>query len=430
MASMRMNNLFENISHSWAHLKEKTLFLACSGGVDSITLLHILHQANFRLEVIHINYQLREEDSEKDMLLVQQTCSKLAIPFHLKKIDLQPILNAKGGNLQEIARNIRYDFFEEKKSLSDHNYIVLGHHKNDQIETFFMHLARKSGIMGMACMPAEHHRYIRPLLPFSKEEIISYARENKIEWREDYSNKTNKYTRNILRNILLPELQQQIHSLEESVLLLVAKFQETQLELEKSISPICEKIYQDETLSFLEYDSLNENEKVELLRQFEQKASLLNELEKLRCTQKGKLLNLEQSSSRFHQVYREDSYFKFVRGKSDNKIIPTMIIHEIHQLPSSFFSNTIYLDPTKIKGDLNLRKWNKGDRMRPFGMNGSKLISDIIKDAKTPSCNKKEVLVLTDDEKILWCVHIRCGAEAIATLETDRIWEIKIHKNE
>jgi tRNA(Ile)-lysidine synthase len=65
MASMRMNNLFENISHTWAHLKDKTLFLACSGGVDSMTLLHILHRANFRLEVIHINYQLREEDSER-----------------------------------------------------------------------------------------------------------------------------------------------------------------------------------------------------------------------------------------------------------------------------------------------------------------------------------------------------------------------------
>ena len=293
-----------------------------------------------------------------------------------------------------------------------------------------MHLARKSGIMGMACMPAEHHRYIRPLLPFSKEEIISYARENKIEWREDYSNKTNKYTRNILRNILLPELQQHIHSLEESVLLLVAKFQETQLELEKGISPICERIYQNETLFFLEYDSLSENEKVELLRQFGQKASLLNELEKLRSTQKGKQLNLEPSSSPFYQVYREDTYFKFVSRKSDNKIIPKMIIHEIRQLPSSFFSDTIYLDPTKIKGDLNLRKWEKGDRMRPIGMNGSKLISDVIKDAKIASCDKKEVLVLTDDEKILWCVHIRCGAEAIATIETDRIWEIKVHKNE
>ena len=109
-----MNNLFENISHTWAHLKEKTLFLACSGGVDSMTLLHILHRANFRLEVIHINYQLREEDSEKDMQLVQQTCSILSIPFHLKKIDLQPVLNAK-----EIYKKLRATFamtFSKKRN--------------------------------------------------------------------------------------------------------------------------------------------------------------------------------------------------------------------------------------------------------------------------------------------------------------------------
>lgn len=427
-----MSDLFQHITTKWSHLSKKTIFLACSGGVDSMTLLHLFQKAKWDVEVMHVNYQLRGEDSENDMKLVIDTCERYLIPFHLKRIDLQPILDEKGGNLQEVARKVRYDFFEEKRSLSRDNYIALGHHKNDQIETFFMHLARKSGIMGMACMPAEHHQFIRPLLPFSKEEIIQYAKGNGVEWREDYSNKTNKYTRNILRNILLPELQQQFPTLEESVLLLVQKFQETQNELEKIISPIFQNIHQEEILFFSDYDFLSENEKVELLRQLGQKSSLLKELEKLRSTQKGKLIYLETAdlSGSFIQIVREDLYFLFIKKNDKIQQIPTLHIEETNHLPSLFSKEEIYLDPSKIKGNLLLRKWKSGDKMHPIGMKGSKLISDIIKDAKIPSSQKKDVLVLTDEEKIIWCVNIRCGTEAIADDKSHLIWKMKVLKEE
>ena len=423
-----MSKIFQHITSSWSKLSEKTIFLACSGGVDSMTLLSILHNANWKVEVLHVNYQLRGKDSEQDMQLVLDTCKTLSIPCHLKRIDLQAILNSKGGNLQEVARKVRYDFFEEKRSLSQNNYIALGHHKNDQIETFFMHLGRKSGIMGMGCMPSEHHRFIRPLLPFSKEEIIQYAKENGIGWREDNSNKTNKYTRNILRNILLPELQIEIPSLEESILLLIEKFQETQLELERIVSPILQNIYKDEILPFSDYDLLSENEKVELIRQLGHKARLVKELDKLRLTQKGKKINIEKidSQNAFAEIIREDSYFKFVKATENKCALPSLIITATTHLPLTFLKNEIYVDPSKIEGELHLRKWKAGDRMQPIGMKGSKLISDIIKDAKVPSNEKKEILILEDDEKILWCVNIRCGKETIADDTTKNIWKIEI----
>ena len=120
-----MSKICEHITGSWSKLSEKTIFLACSGGVDSMTLLSILHKANWKVEVLHVNYQLRGADSEQDMQLVLDTCKTLSIPCHLKRIDLQAILNSKGGNLQEVARKVRYDFFEEKRSLSQNNYIAL-----------------------------------------------------------------------------------------------------------------------------------------------------------------------------------------------------------------------------------------------------------------------------------------------------------------
>lgn len=421
-----MNDLFQYITKKWSYLSSKTIFLACSGGVDSMTLLSIFHKAKWNVEVLHINYQLRGQDSEDDQKLVQETCERLKIPFHLHRIDLQSKLNRDGGNLQEVARVVRYDFFEKKRSVSVENYIALGHHNDDQIETFFMHLARKSGIMGMACMPAEHNRFIRPLLPFSKEEIIQYARTNGIIWREDYSNKTNKYVRNILRNVILPDLQKQIPGLKKSIQFLIEKFQETQLQLETEILPLMYQIKKTTQLSFIDYDQLTEEKKVELFRQLGQKASLVIEIDKLRKSQKGKqVLFKKLKKDKFTGIYREDSYFQFI-VKQTKSTIPNLCIEQIKTLPSTFNKNEIYIDPSGLKGDLNLRKWKKGDRMTLQGMKGSKLISDIIKDAKTPSPQREQILVLEDDSTILWCVGIRIGSFSIATEKSELIWKIVV----
>lgn len=422
-----MSDLFKIITQKWEFLSTKKTFLACSGGVDSMTLLSIFKKAQWDIEVLHVNYQLRGEDSELDMNLVKDTCERLSIPFHLKRINLQPILDSEGGNLQEVARKVRYAFFEEKKNQSTNNYIALGHHKDDQIETFFMHLARKSGIMGMACMPSEHNQYIRPLLDFSKDEIIQYATKNKIFWREDYTNKANKYTRNILRNILLPELQSKIPTLNESVLLLVQKFQETQLELEFKIKPIFEQFIESKNLNFIVFDSLTENQKVELLRQLGQKASLVKELNKLRNSQKGKKLLLESTNNSFENIMIDEDNFQLIQKDSDLSSIPTLYIEEVSELPNVFSKNEIYIDPSKLKGVLNLRKWKEGDRMIPLGMKGSKLISDIIKDAKIPTNKKKNILVLEDENQILWCVGIRLGAYGIANEHDNNILKISVN---
>ena len=421
-----MSNIYQHIIQKWAFLSSKKIFLACSGGVDSMTLLFVFIKAKWDIEVVHVNYNLRGQDSIDDQLLVQETCLNNKIPFHLKNIQLQPILDKKGGNLQEVARQIRYNFFNEKKIISTDNYIALGHHKDDQIETFFMHIARKSGIMGMACMKENNDRFIRPLLPFSKNEIIQFAKENNISWREDYSNKTNKYSRNILRNILIPEINNSLPEVTESVLFLIQKFQETQLELESKISPLVKDLKLNSTLSFTVYDSLSSFEKNELFRQLEQKARLQVEIEKLRSAQKGKKVALSTNSFQFTSIIRDEESFALTLESITYNSIQNLIIEEIDHLPSTFSKEIIYLDSNKIKGKLTIRKWEIGDRMKPLGMKGSKLLSDIIKDAKIASHLKKDILIVKDEEKILWCVGIKIGAEAIANDNTEKIIKVSL----
>lgn len=425
-----MSNLLQHISSYWQHLSTKKIFIACSGGVDSMTLLWLFHQLEWPIEVIHVNYMLRGQDSIDDQLLVEQTCQKWGIPFHLKKIDLQVILDQNGGNLQEIAREIRYNYFEEKRSLSDNNFIALAHHQDDQIETFFMHIARKSGLMGMACMLEEHNRYIRPLLPFSKKEITEFARNKGITWREDYSNKTNKYTRNILRNILLPQLINDFPTLNESVILLIKKFQETQLSLEQKMKGFLEKILVNNSLSIELYDEFSEIEKVELVRQIGLKASFVDELDKLRKAQKGKKINIDNKNNnhQFIQIIREDHYFRFEEQTVSQDNLPQLIIEKNQKLPERFSKNELYIDYAVIKGELKLRRWKTGDRMKPLGMkNGSKLLSDIIKDAKIPSSKKKNIWVVEDGEKIIWCVGILISEEIKTNAKSESLIKITIN---
>jgi len=421
-----MSDLLQHIKKHWEHLKSKKIFLACSGGVDSMTLLSIFHSLDFDLEVLHVNYNLRGQESVLDKELVEKTCQKLTIPFHLLDIQLQEQLDEFGGNLQEVARNVRYDFFEKFRTKSENNYIALGHHLDDQIETFFMHIARKSGIMGMACMKAENKRFIRPLLSFSKDSIIEFANRNNIEWREDYSNKTNKYKRNILRNILIPELIKSIPTLKDSVKHLTSIFQENQTLIEEKVLILLKDIKKESIISFDLFDSLTNEERIELLRQLNQKPGLLIDLEKIRNSQKGKNIRLEKNEDcPFISISREENCFVF---ETDNQQfnLPKILIEKVSSLPHEFSKNEIYIDSAKLNGELNLRKWKNGDRMQPIGLKGTKLLSDIIKDAKIPTFKKKDILVLTDQETIIWCVGIRISSSHIADNHSKEIIKITL----
>ena len=419
-----MNNFKKNIYKRWESLSSKKIYVACSGGVDSITLLSIFKELNFDVEALHVNYNLRGQDSINDQNFVKNYCRDNNIPFHLKSIKLGEHLEENGGNLQEEARKIRYAFFEEFKKKSPQNVIALGHHLDDQVETFFMHIARKSGVLGMSCMLDENDQYIRPFLSFKKLEIIEYANNNGIQWREDVTNQTNKYIRNILRNILIPKIKESSPNIESGISTLIQVFQENQKLTEKTVTPIIDNIISTNRLTIKLYNQLSENEKFEVLRKLNLKHGYIKELDKLSISQKGKFISVD--STTLDSIYNEGDYFHFIKKNTIKKAIPQLVIENVNKLPETFTSSSIYLDSEKIKGVLQLRPWKKGDRMKPIGLRGSKLISDIIKDAKVPSHLKNEILVLTDDENILWCVNLRVSSIACATTYSKSILQVTL----
>ncbi|MEJ6777313.1 MAG: tRNA lysidine(34) synthetase TilS [Crocinitomicaceae bacterium] len=414
-----MLDISTHIANKWGHLKGKTIYVSCSAGVDSTVLAILLKRLGFKVIVIHINYQLRGKDSDLDALFVKSFCGRERITCLQKTVCLQNQLE-DGGNLQEIARNERYDWFKHIIYSNPNNYIALGHHQDDQVETFFLNIGRKAGIMGLSCMLKEHNNIIRPLLDFSRAEIIELAKADKIDWREDKTNASNKYRRNLLRNIVLPEIKSEIPSIDKSVLTLIQYFQKKQEEIMEKITPLTQGFIQRGLIEIESLKKLNNFESIEFLRQLNQPAKYISELLKLCKAQKGKKIKWGDN-----WLINEGDVLLEQKESQQNRNLK-FTVEQVGSLPNDFDKNVIYLDKDKISGALQLRPWNIGDRIFLIGMKGSKLVSDVISDAKLTTTQKKSVIILHDNNEIHWCIGLTIGRKSIARASSKNIIKVTI----
>ncbi|MGX7591980.1 tRNA lysidine(34) synthetase TilS [Candidatus Karelsulcia muelleri] len=181
-------------------LKEKKIYIAVSGGVDSLVLLDLffrIKDLKIKIEVLHCNFKLRGDESEEEDKLIQTICKNQKLILHTKSFNLR-----KKSSKQILARKLRYLWFKRMLKTNSFNYIALGHHLNDSIETIFLNIIRGTGIKGIKGIGFKKKYLIRPLLDFTKQEILSYAKTNKISWIEDSSNRNEKFLRNKIRQIL------------------------------------------------------------------------------------------------------------------------------------------------------------------------------------------------------------------------------------
>ena len=195
------------------------LVLGVSGGPDSITMLNILNDLrndrnlhmSFDIIVAHVNHLIREEAKE-DEKFVEDFCKKINVPFYSKSIDVQKIANNNKIGTEEAGRNARYEFFDEILKKTNSNKIAVAHNKNDKVETIIMNMLRGSGIAGLKGIePIKNNKYIRPLIECERFEIEQYCKENNIDARIDRTNFENIYTRNKIRNIVLPYIKEEFN---------------------------------------------------------------------------------------------------------------------------------------------------------------------------------------------------------------------------
>lgn len=408
--------MWEKVLEKLENYRGHTIYIGSSGGLDSMVLLHFLFSNHFKIHVLHVNYHKRGLASDLDMKLVSDFCEIHTIPFTIRHFE-----KTSKGNFQENARKFRYQFFEEQAS-DENDHIALAHHEDDQVETFFMNLMRQSGILGLASMPTIRNKYIRPFLQLSKSDLLDYATKNKVEWREDISNQSTDYLRNKWRIEFIPLIEKSLPQIKEAVLTLVDAFQETQKELEDKMKPLSKKIEQTKQLTVEEYQSLSSFELFELWRQIQQPSSLFPRFQELNKLSKGKFIEVY---SPYQHIVNEGGYFSFITIDNENSL-PELIITPMDEIPKIFSKSVIYLNPEKIIGELKIRKWEQGDKISSIGVNGSHLVSKVIKDLKIPHHEREEVLVVHDDKNIHWVVGLKIGAIALAQKDDKEIWEVKI----
>lgn len=195
------------------------LVLGVSGGPDSICMLNILNcirnDKNLRMQfdiiVAHVNHLIRDE-AKDDEEFVKSFCEKIDVPFYSKSIDVQKIANNNKIGTEEAGRNARYDFFDEVLNMTNSNKIAIAHNKNDKVETMIMNMLRGSGLAGLKGIePIKNNKYIRPLIECERFEIEQYCTSNNIDARIDRTNFENIYTRNKIRNVVIPYIKQEFN---------------------------------------------------------------------------------------------------------------------------------------------------------------------------------------------------------------------------
>lgn len=191
------------------------IVLGVSGGPDSLFMLYILNklkeQLQFKMVVAHVNHMIREEaDSEEQF--VKEFCKKIGIEFYSKRIDVEKFANNNKIGTEEAGRKVRYEFFDEILEKTQSNKIAIAHNKNDKVETIIMHLLRGSGISGLQGIePIKDGKIIRPIIEIERTQIEEYCDKNNLEPRIDKSNFENIYTRNKIRNIVIPYIKQEFN---------------------------------------------------------------------------------------------------------------------------------------------------------------------------------------------------------------------------
>lgn len=434
-----LEKLQQHIKYKFSFLKEKKLLIAISGGLDSVVLTHLFHQLNFDISLAHCNFNLRGTESDKDEFFVKELGEKLNLKTFTKSFETENFASENQLSTQVAARNLRYNWFQEISIKHQFDFVLTGHHADDNLETFLINLTRGTGLEGLTGIPELNNNIVRPLLVFSRDEIENFATKNNIDWREDKSNASNKYVRNKIRNQVVPILKEINPTLLDSFQKTTDYLQESQQIIDASISDFKKKVLKE---------TENSNLKIDIAKIQETnnpKAYLYQLLKEFGFTEWRDVTNLltaqsgKEVLSRTHRLLKDRGFLiisKKEEIKSNNNFLiseDTLEIRSPIHLKIAAVSkiekenkSTIHLDKNSITFPLTLRKWQYGDFFYPKGMQGKKKISKFFKDEKYSSIDKENTWLLCTENNITWVIGKRQDNRFFANEKTKSILKIEL----
>ncbi|SFW23037.1 tRNA lysidine(34) synthetase TilS [Cellulophaga fucicola] len=410
---------FKNhIKTNFPLLLKYPFLVAVSGGVDSVVLTHLCALCNLDFSIAHCNFKLRDAASDGDEDFVRQLANKLNKEIYVTNFDTNGYVDSNKVSIQMAARELRYNWFAKLLEKNKLKTVVTGHQADDNLETFLINLSRGTGVDGLVGIPAKTELATRPLLPFTREQIVAFAEANFITWREDQTNKETKYLRNKIRHKIVPVLKE-LHPT------FLQNFENTQSNLQETATLANNHIKQIKEQLFVQKDTVTEISVLELLQYKPTKTYMYALFNEYGFTEWQDVANLlttmsgKQVLSKTHRLVKDRDVLLLQELKEHSSDVYLIneeqaevdhpIYLKLEQVSALDATNdaTIYIDKTKLEFPLVLRKWEQGDVFYPFGQQGKKKLSKYYKDIKLSVVAKEEQWLLCSGNKIVWVVGKR-----------------------
>jgi len=433
---------------------EKVL-LTVSGGKDSVAMFELFCRANriecsFKLAVAHCNFQLRGKDSDDDQIFVENLCKQNKIVFYTKTFDTKTFAMQNKVSIEMAARSLRYEWFESLRQELNFDYIATAHHLNDSIETVLLNLSKGTGISGLKGISAKKGHLIRPMLFASRKEIDDYVTNTRLSWREDSSNASNDFQRNLIRNQVIPLLKKINPNLDQTFARNLERFHALDVDFRKNLSHFKTAVMREENgIFFLKITIIKHWQSAnyyleELLKEFGfnyfQSKEIFNSLDGL----SGKMfysdnfmllkdreeLVISSPSSSEKTISLNIGLEELNEGQNfdyfGNKLKFTVM--NIEEMETNFEKNNaiLFADFDTISFPITLRKWQKGDWFIPFGMKGKKKISDFLIDKKISLNLKKSIFLLTSKDAIIWIINHRADDRFKLNNTTKKVLKVEV----
>lgn len=445
--------------------REDKILLAVSGGIDSMVMADLFYRDFPHIAFAHCNFGLRGDESDGDDAFVREMADKYGVPLFVVRFDETDFRKLEGFSTQMAARKLRYDWFEEIRSQNGYDAIATAHHLDDQVETFFINLSRGTGIAGLHGIQPRLGHVIRPMLFATRGEIEAYAKKHHIVYRDDSSNASVKYLRNLIRHELIPVLKKinpditsaiagTIHriggyeAIGNSVLQQeIEKIRTTngsQVRINiaglKNLTPI--DLFAWELLSPFGFGNPAVSDIIDGLgrqsgKRFYSSTHLLVRdrehliVEPLNGADPPPASGKWKKSGSKHPMQHADAMV-FIDQQTEKVDTPVQLLFRRVPRTPGFVIST---DPThasidfdKLTFPLTLRKWRPGDAFYPLGMTKRQKLSDYFINAKIPLTEKENIRVLCSDRKIIWIVGYRIDHRFRVTPETKSVFSAVVKK--
>lgn len=409
-----------------------------------MVLMSLCVNSGYNVGVAHCNFGLRGQESDEDEILVQERARKYGIECHNRRFDTVGEMERTGESMEMAARRLRYTWFAELCQKHGYTVVAVAHHIDDSIETFFINLLRGTGLRGLTGIHKQVGHIVRPLMFATRKEILEYAMKKHIPYRDDSSNKSTKYLRNKIRLGLIPRIRE----ISPRFPFIMHQNIERLISAQSFIQGAIDNIYAQAVTEQSGIYTLH----VERIADPKSRDFVIYEILSSRFGFKGdivdglcKALAQNNSGKRFYSrsnvayidrgnivitsISEEDSCLITVREGQQRAYCGNSVLYfelcDVDNLTTyNVADNVALIDADKLTYPLTLRRWMEGDSFTPFGMTGSKKVSDFLIDAKVSMAEKGRQFVLLSEGKIAWLVGRRIGDEFRITDKTERVIRI------